>query len=207
WGVEDRPRLRTARSALPSLLKSATVTVWGSTPTGGVTAGRTGRTVRSSNVSSVNVCSRADRDSAWRFFSKRCNQDRAMRRTFQERTHRDKRPHGGGAGTPCSGGGAAVGMQTGATVRAAPLGRAPDFSPQGEGVEGIPLGAPHVSECRRKLTTSYYGRCWPDLAPGLGDFWPIPGVMRIGNGAACAPATQVSAPEPLCPARKASSGS
>src|SRR5262249_11102831 len=34
------------------------------------------------------------------------------------RKHRDKRPHGGGAGTRCSGGDAAIGMPTGGTVRA-----------------------------------------------------------------------------------------
>ena len=40
WEAEDGPALTTARSGLPSLLKSATVTARGSTPTGKVTGGK-----------------------------------------------------------------------------------------------------------------------------------------------------------------------
>src|SRR5262245_11060529 len=69
--VEDDPVLRTAMSGLPSLLKSATVTARGATPTGNVTGGRKLRTVRSSNVSSVNLCRWADRDCGRDFFRKR----------------------------------------------------------------------------------------------------------------------------------------
>src|SRR5215472_12999418 len=118
--VENGPALTTKRSALPSWLKSATVTARGFTPTGRVTAGRklVLRRLRSSNTSSVNVCRWADRDSGRDFFSKRYNQDSAMRWTLQERNHKDRRPHGGGAGTRCSGGDAAIGMPTGGTVRA-----------------------------------------------------------------------------------------
>ena len=79
WEVEDGPGLTTARSGLPSLLKSATVTARGWTPTGKVTGGRKLRTVRSSSASSVNVRRWADRDSGRDFFSKRCNLDSAMR--------------------------------------------------------------------------------------------------------------------------------
>src|SRR5262245_60451835 len=77
--VETGPVLTTARSGLPSRLKSATVTARGATPTGNVTGGRKLGTVRSSRVSIVNVCRRADRDSGRDFFSKRRNQDSAMR--------------------------------------------------------------------------------------------------------------------------------
>src|SRR5262245_6267257 len=53
--VEDGPTLTTARSGLPSWLKSATVTARGSTPTGSVTGGRKLGSVRSSSASIVNV--------------------------------------------------------------------------------------------------------------------------------------------------------
>src|SRR5262249_34428324 len=78
WEAEDGPELTTARSGLPSLLKSPTVTARGSTPTGNVTGGRKLRTVRSSSVSSVSLRRWADRDSGRDFFSKRCNLDSAM---------------------------------------------------------------------------------------------------------------------------------
>src|SRR5262249_39334630 len=56
WGVvEDCPPSTTARSGLPSWLKSATVTARGPTPTGNVVGGRKLGTVRSSSVSIVNV--------------------------------------------------------------------------------------------------------------------------------------------------------
>jgi hypothetical protein len=42
-----------------------------------------------------------------------------------------------------------------------------------------PVGSPHECRCPRKLSTSYYRRCWPDLAPGLEDFLPIPVAMQI----------------------------
>src|SRR5262249_28513400 len=102
--VEDGPWLTTARSGLPSLLKSATVTARGWTPTGKVTGGAKLRTVRSSSASSVNLRCWADRDSGRDFFSKRCNLDSAMRQTLRERKTRDERPHGRGAGTRCYGG-------------------------------------------------------------------------------------------------------
>src|SRR5262245_40104247 len=40
-----------------------------------------------------------------------------------------------------------------------------------------PVGSPYVCRCPRKLSTSYYGGCWPDLAPGLGDCCPICALM------------------------------
>src|SRR5262245_142994 len=135
WAVvaETGPRLTTARSGLPSLLKSATVTAWGRTPTGKVTAGRKLGTVRSSNTSSVKVGRGADRDSGRDVFRKRCNQDRAMRGTLRERTTGRNAPRRG-AGTRCSGGDAATRMPRGGTGRASgALGLAPDFSRQGEG--------------------------------------------------------------------------
>ena len=30
-----------------------------------------------------------------------------------------------------------------------------------------PLGSPQGCGCARKLSTSYYGGCWPDLAPAV----------------------------------------
>jgi hypothetical protein len=60
-------------------LKSATVTARGWTPTGKVTGGKKVGTIRSSNGSSVNVRRWADRDSGRDLFSKRRNQDSAMR--------------------------------------------------------------------------------------------------------------------------------
>src|SRR5262249_24104423 len=62
-----------------------------------------------------------------------------------------------------------------------------------------PVGSPHVRRCPRKLSTSYYGGCWPDLAPGLGDCWPIPAVMGINPVETCGPATHLSASAPLSP--------
>lgn len=62
-----------------------------------------------------------------------------------------------------------------------------------------PVGSPHRCGCPRKLSTSYYGGCWPDLAPGLGDCWPIPAVMGINTLGTCGPAKQASASEPLLP--------
>src|SRR5262249_50124699 len=76
--VEDGPRLRTARSGLLSLLKSATVTARGSTPTGKVTAGRKLRTVRSSNGSSANVRRWVGRDSGRDLFNERRNWESDM---------------------------------------------------------------------------------------------------------------------------------
>src|SRR4051812_45641088 len=129
WEVESCPVLTTARSDLPSLLKSATVTARGFTPTGNVTGGRKLRTVRSSSASSVNVRRRADRDSGRDFFRKVCNLDSAMRRTLRERKDRDERPHGGGAGTRGSGG------------RCRPVGR-PTFRRRAKALNGSRRASP-----------------------------------------------------------------
>src|SRR5262245_39031226 len=76
WEGEDGPALTTARSGLPSRLKSATVTVRGSTPAGNVTGGRKVGTVRSSNAPSVNLRCWADRETGRDFFSRHWIQDR-----------------------------------------------------------------------------------------------------------------------------------
>src|SRR5262249_40757676 len=78
WEGENDPAWTTARSGLPSRLKSATVTSRGLTPTGNVAGGRNAGTVRSSSASIVNVCGLGERGSGRDFFSKRRNQDRAM---------------------------------------------------------------------------------------------------------------------------------
>src|SRR3954470_13561799 len=126
WEVENGPVLTTARSDLPSLLKSATVTARGFTPTGNVTGGRKLRTVRSSSVSSVNLRCWADRDSGRDVFRKVCNLDSAMRRTLRE-GRKKKEGH-----TPPRRG-------RGNTMLgcAVPPGRAADVSPPGEGAEWV----------------------------------------------------------------------
>src|SRR5262249_57819898 len=81
------PALTTARSGVPSWLKSATVTARGATPTGNVTGGRKVGTVRSSNASTRSrggpgrrVGLRPDRETARdHFFHSRLIQDSAMR--------------------------------------------------------------------------------------------------------------------------------
>jgi hypothetical protein len=43
------------------------------------------------------------------------------------------------------------------------------------------VGSPHVCGCPRKVSTSYYGACWPDLAPGM-FFCRFMGVAKICSG-------------------------
>ena len=82
----------------------------------------------------------------------------------------------------------------------------PKFPPYNRAVMS-PVGSPPVCGCRRELSTSYYGGRWPDLAPGVGNSWPIPVGMRIYPVEACGPPTWASVSEPLFPAQKAWSGS
>jgi hypothetical protein len=49
----------------------------------------------------------------------------------------------------------------------------------------LPVSTPLVCRRPHKLSTRYYRRGWPDLAPGLGNSLPIPEVMGINTEETC----------------------